>query len=168
MDGDPEVGAVPDEVRLQGVGDRRHDLERVRLHRGSDRRHGEREQAGVGTDVEEHVRVPRQRDHGVEGEPIVGLRPTPSTPVELLRVLAPSGVEHHERRAGDAAFHLLQVRGRRQASRAERRNEPRDEPEDRVREAEAQEPLDVALQAEPALSPAVRRPSGQSPVTASG
>ena len=39
----------------------------------------------------------------VEREPIVGVRPTAATPEELLRVLAPRRVEHHEHGAAHAA-----------------------------------------------------------------
>jgi hypothetical protein len=108
--------------------------------------------ARIGADVEEFIGLAREGGDGIERQAVVRLRSPTASPEELFRVLASSRVEHHERRARDPALDLTQVRRRRQASRPERGNEARDEPKERVREAEAEETLDVALQAEPALA----------------
>lgn len=79
-------------------------------------RHGgrrEREEAGVGPDVEELVRLAPEPRHDVQGKPVVRLRTSPVTPEELLRILAPRRVQHHEGGAVGAAGHLFESSGSR-------------------------------------------------------
>lgn len=107
---DPIGDTVAAQVRLEGVGHRGHDLERVGMEAGRDRHRREREEAGVGADVEELIGLARERRDRVERQTVVRLRAPAAPPEELLRVLASSRVEHHERRAADPPLDFSLVR----------------------------------------------------------
>ena len=151
--GDPVGDAVAAQVRLQGVRHRGHDLERVHMKAGRDRRRREREEAGVGADVEELVRLAREPRHDVEGESIVRLRASTVDPrrAPSRSRTAPGRASRTWRRRA-YPVDLFEASGSRQASRPEgRARTARRASGTRSGRARAEEALDGALQAEPAL-----------------
>ena len=140
---------------LEDVGDH---LERLRVERRVHERRDEREDARVRTDVEHHVCLPREPREEFERERVRGVRQPSGSPVELLRDLAPIGIEHHEPRVVEAARDLVEARGSRQtSSSAEARAELYERPQERMRDAHRERPLHVLLEAEPAVPAALAR-----------
>ena len=151
--GDPIRHGIPLAVPLERLEHLRDDLERVTPDRRIDRRGSQREEPRVGTDVDEDGGFLREAGEEVKGQRVGRSRESTVAPIELLGVLAPSRVEHHETGSVDAPFDLGQVRRRGQPSPlAKRGHHLDDQTENGREEREGERPLDVSLETEPALA----------------